>query len=429
MSSAGRRERQFQTDDYAGDTAHGSLKNGIYVVPSKTVPSYGGKQITVSESHPYDRQNGHYDGGGPFYTSRISRFVKPGYVKKAYTDAGGYSGPITGRTLLTTAEASALSQASFSNLSFGSEGVADASKDGATAIALCNPVNPVSDLGTTMAETFREGIPSLPGIQSWKHRTGILKDAGSEYLNYQFGWAPLHKEVSSVVDAARTHRSAMQQYQAGEGKNTRRSFTFPSQRNEIRLPDTAENPDSNGLGTSWFADPVARRQVSMVTETKKWFDGCFTYALPSQNDNWGRMLGYGTEADHLFGLRLDPEILWELTPWSWAVDWFSDAGFVIQNISNFGLAGLVMRYGFLMEETTIKVTIEGGPAHYFHHDWDLSPGEQKYVPAESSPWSAGYSIVTKRRVAANPFGFGVGWEGLSPTQIAITAALGITRLL
>jgi hypothetical protein len=35
----------------------------------------------------------------------------------------------------------------------------------------------------------------------------------------------------------------------------------------------------------------------------------------------------------------------------------------------------------------------------------------------------------KRRREANPFGFGIGWEDLSPTQLAITAALGITRLL
>jgi len=41
----------------------------------------------------------------------------------------------------------------------------------------------------------------------------------------------------------------------------------------------------------------------------------------------------------------------------------------------------------------------------------------------------GQKTVHKSRFPANPFGFGVGWEGLSPTQLAITAALGITRAL
>jgi hypothetical protein len=41
----------------------------------------------------------------------------------------------------------------------------------------------------------------------------------------------------------------------------------------------------------------------------------------------------------------------------------------------------------------------------------------------------GYESVEKSRSPANPFGFGIGWEDLSPTQLAITAAIGITRLL
>jgi hypothetical protein len=35
---------------------------------------------------------------------------------------------------------------------------------------------------------------------------------------------------------------------------------------------------------------------------------------------------------------------------------------------------------------------------------------------------------TKQRVGANPFGFGLTWDGLSPLQKAIAAAVGITRL-
>jgi len=93
----------------------------------------------------------------------------------------------------------------------------------------------------------------------------------------------------------------------------------------------------------------ATRQVSLVKETKKWFEGCFTYGLPSSSDNWRKALGFGSDADQLFGIALSPSILWELTPWSWAVDWFSNAGQVINNVTNFGLAGLVLRYGYIME--------------------------------------------------------------------------------
>jgi hypothetical protein len=34
---------------------------------------------------------------------------------------------------------------------------------------------------------------------------------------------------------------------------------------------------------------------------------------------------------------------------------------------------------------------------------------------------------TKKRVPASPFGFGITWDGLSPLQVSILGALGITR--
>jgi len=34
---------------------------------------------------------------------------------------------------------------------------------------------------------------------------------------------------------------------------------------------------------------------------------------------------------------------------------------------------------------------------------------------------------TKERVTASPFGFGLTWDGFTPYQMAILAALGVTR--
>jgi hypothetical protein len=300
---------------------------------------------------------------------------------------------------------------------------------GATAIAQSAPTNPNADLGTSLAETFREGVPSLPGIQSWKNRTNILRAAGSEYLNYQFGWAPLVSEVHGVVNAARYHRDIMNQYHHGEGSNTRRRFDFArdASSNQIVIGGFPGfgGPGTSLSGQSTHFGPQSQRKISLVKETKRWFEGCFTYGLPSTTPSWGKALGFGTEADKLFGLRLDPEILWELTPWSWAADWFSNVGDVLHNVSSFALAGLVMRYGYIMEESIERVTAEQGPQSYTRRNKDGTFEE----PIQSSPCSSGYECITKRRVAASPFGFSIGWEDLSPTQLAITAAVGITKLL
>lgn len=127
------------------------------------------------------------------------------------------------------------------------------------------------------------------------------------------------------------------------------------------------------------------------------------------------MLGYGSEADKLFGITLTPDVLWELAPWSWAIDWFSNAGDVIHNATSFGLAGLVMRYGYMMQETSYTIT------NSLDH-MNLIGSETRGMPPST------FDTTVKSRRPANPFGFGFTGADLSPTQIAITVALGLTKL-
>jgi hypothetical protein len=120
-------------------------------------------------------------------------------------------------------------------------------------------------------------------------------------------------------------------------------------------------------------------------------------------------------ANYLLGTTLTPDVLWELTPWSWAVDWFSNAGEVVNNFTNMSVNGLVMRYGYMMEEKTSTKT--------YILDRCALNGLSNSAPPPSS-----VTMTSKVRAPANPFGFGLSWEGLSPQQLLITAALGITHL-
>lgn len=431
MSSQTKKERVTrQVRDSFAEVPVNIWLNNPKGLPPVTFPFVTGKQITVSEGHPKNLSDGSYREGGPFYTSRVTDFLKAGHLdvaeKKNAFQWNVYTGPIYGLPP-TESELKSLGYKNISR-SFGDKNESQMKVDGTNAISYSDPINPASDLGTGLAEIFREGVPTLPGIQSWRQRTNILRGVGSEYLNYQFGWAPLRDEVNSVTKAARQHRDLLSQYQRGEGSDTHRRFEFPIQRTVSRLPE--EHPENWG-GIGWFnADPAASRQVSLVRETKKWFEGCFTYGLPSSSDNWRKALGFGSDADQLFGLSLSPEILWELTPWSWAVDWFSNAGEVINNVTRFGLAGLVLRYGYMMEESIERVSADGVcPSWRCYYDPRVKTQTFSERIVHPGSYSVGTECVTKRRIPASPFGFSIGWEGLSPTQLAITAALGITRLL
>jgi hypothetical protein len=421
MSSAGTRTRDLP---FVGPIATSKvLENGDVQFTDAVLAK--GKQITVSESHKRDPNTGHYYDGGPFYTSRVSVGFADSHVSRAYRRSKNlfYSGPIRCK-LPTVAEMNSIGYKNTTN-QFGDKNESQMKVDGTTAIAHASPINPVSNLGVSLGELVKDRLP-IPGIPLWKSRTKAAKAAGSEYLNAQFGWLPLVKEVQQVGDAARNHRWIMENYQHGEGRNTRRSFGFPSQTTGASKIVGTEYPIDSGIQEQFIAPaPASERSITLERMTDRWFEGVFTYGLPSSTDSWRKALGFGSEADHLFGLTLTPKVMWELTPWSWAVDWFSNAGEVITNVTNFGLAGLVLRYGYMMETTIERVTAEVGKTEFYSTDKPFGKDLRTY----SSGCSSYIETVTKRRMPASPFGFGIGWEGLSPTQLAITAALGITRLL
>jgi hypothetical protein len=128
----------------------------------------------------------------------------------------------------------------------------------------------------------------------------------------------------------------------------------------------------------------------------------------------------------LFGAEPDMNTVWALAPWSWAVDWFVDAGAVINNLQSMVNYGTVLRYGYLMEETITTDTYSAGKQVSTTLKSDVASGIPAPYPAISP---VTLRITTKKRIQANPFGFGVSWDGLSTIQQAIVAALGITRVV
>jgi hypothetical protein len=149
-------------------------------------------------------------------------------------------------------------------------------------------------------------------------------------------------------------------------------------------------------------------------ERRTWFSGCFTYYLPTGYESRNGISKLAAQADRLFGLKPGPETLWNLAPWSWAVDWFSNTGDVISNLEDFKLHGLVMRYGYIMEHTIVRDT------YNFVLDTNFGVLRPKVSPVV-------LVTETKKRRAANPFGFGLTWDGISTFQASIAAALGISR--
>jgi hypothetical protein len=149
-----------------------------------------------------------------------------------------------------------------------------------------------------------------------------------------------------------------------------------------------------------------------TTKTTTWFSGCYTYQYePTEMDNLERIV---QEASLLYGLELTPEVLWNLAPWSWLVDWVANVGPVVHNLSAFQQDGLVIRYGYVMETTT----------RTYRRTNTVRP--QSFAPI---PFVYDDSFIgtRKRRVQATPYGFGLTLDAFTNRQWSILAALGMTR--
>lgn len=377
-------------------------------------------QITGSEGHVH-LSNNKWSGGGPFYTGRVYTDFPSRHILWQHPEVPNWI--VDARIGTPMPDAMLPSPYNgFNPKQVRSENTSDLDKDGAVAVGIVAPTNPAAELSLLLAEAKREGMPALPALRLLKKRAEFFKSLGSEFLNVEFGWIPFLKDVHDLADSIRGFRDMYEAHRLGEGKPIHKDFSWDDVEHEtqkefpqggapsIIMAGNTEFP----LGNNILSSPMDLTQ-SIKVKTRKWFTGTFTYKLPG-DDTLKKFLGYGSDADKLFGTSLTPDVLWELTPWSWLVDWFSNTGMIINNFTQFELNGLVMPYAYMMEEKTIEITHTMKPQA-------KNIGKKGYI--QSVPPSKKI-INTKVRRPANPFGFGVELNMLSPVQIAILVALGIT---
>jgi len=259
------------------------------------------------------------------------------------------------------------------------------------------------------------------GASKWQERARSVRDvykAGSdEYLNVQFGWKPLAQDVSDTAYAIVRAHDLIEQVVRDSGKVVRRRYSFPPTRSisETVIGTNLTAVKVAGSDRTSLYDPTTTGQgkvtrIREITQTR-WFSGAFTYHLPDYGSDLLEQLG---QANRLLGLNLDPEVLWNLTPWSWAIDWFSSVGDVIHNVNARASDGLVLRYGYIMEHSIVS-------------DIYSFSGPTGFVSSGVRPLEVKLVTETKIRRKATPFGFGLTLSALSNTQKAIMAALGMSR--
>lgn len=389
-------------------------------------PVVPGSQVTDSESHPEWWKNHHVQGdvGGNFFTQQryINIIGNNVSARRENFDWGGghdsyyYDGPVY--PVLPTDLESGFPLASAASDS-------DLDKAGATAVARVAPTNAVLNLSTALSEIFRDGFPHAK-FKLWEDRAKPLREmyqakrlgrhTGDDYLNVAFGWAPLIRDIQSTYQQFKNTERIISQYERDAGKMVRRRLDFPVEQRSAK-------GSFDSLSVPYYGPRQTRLERPSISHTvdwdetvtiNRWFSGAFTYYLPSDWISRQNMRNSVDALKDVFDTNLTPETLWNITPWSWAVDWFANTGDVLHNISAFAGDALVMRYGYMMQHTVAKRVYTARESNIFYD-------------ATGSTSKVEFVVETKQRRRANPYGFGISFGALSASQKAILGALGLSK--
>ena len=346
---------------------------------------FGRLSTETSDTVNHGHLNGRWAGGGAWKLTRtLYSYPGIGYFNNGVTLQGNFiANNYTGASPVTK----------FSQMSTPQSVI-----DGTTAFKATIPTNPSFDLANAIGELRLDGIPSPVGFNVWRDQTLRAKHAGDEYLNIEFGWLPL---VSSIRDFSRTVSETdkiVTAYQQDANKSIKRTFEWPE---ETRVGTSTGIIDCHPQWVSLNGTAFYRHSQ------KRWFEADYQYFLPIGGSAADKISRYAAYARKLYGLELTPELVWNLTPWSWAADWVGNVGDILHNLSRFSSDGLVARHAYLMCHTRNETL--------WHATYKGSSVSRLLVEE------------TKQRFPSSPFGFGVAFTGITPTQAAVVTALGLSR--
>jgi hypothetical protein len=279
------------------------------------------------------------------------------------------------------------------------------------------PTNPVANLSQGIAEIIREGIPSMIGSTLLSGKEALHRAIGGEHLNIQFGWKPIISDLKAIAQVVVQHEKLLRQLERDSGRNVRRGHEFAPLVDVTHQSATTSSVLKLGLGPIWNS-ALANAGTTLYQidrrETRIWFRGAYTYYLEPRSEA-ARQKADRTmqQAQYLLGLELTPEVIWELAPWSWLSDWYANIGTNMSIASRFTADGLVLRYGYLMTETT--------------HERSRFAEGVRDVLGNPLPCRVTVKTTTKSRRKATPYGFALNPTSFTGRQWAILGALGMAR--
>lgn len=306
------------------------------------------------------------------------------------------------------------------------------------------------DLGR-MARSLRDRAQFFH--KAWKNMGGLEvngamfpKKLANEFLEYQFGWQPFLSDLRQLYATYHGSDRIFKHLSDRNGKPTRREATIvgryipPNVAREAGLGNKVDPgaPDAQGgsydpektdiktgggvgqicnpsLHANFFSmSPYWERRE--IVETIVRASGKFSYYRPEfdtgLNDHsapWFEIQRWLT----VYGLRISPSNVWRATPWTWLIDWFTNVSEHIDLLTDTILDSVVCHYLYITQHK--------------RRTWKVI----QHLPFSQTgmltlEWVQ--EVESKERMgASSPYGVSLTWDNLTPRQLTILAALGLSR--
>lgn len=317
----------------------------------------------------------------------------------------------------------------------------------ATAYKRARPGNKVADLGQFIGELkdLRKLGKILTGWgpvhkMDYSSLTSIARNlrldlnqfarlAPGQYLNVEFGWKPFLSDLTSLLGLREKIDDRIKRIINENNRGIdRRSVVLDEDDTVVDSVTTYGYAFAGLTGPppTWVPGTTVVT-VTRRTITKVWFTGRFRYFIPNTSStDW-----LDRERLKLVGLDLltqSPELIWNLLPFSWLIDYFTNVGDIISNASDTAVDNLICDYSYIMctKRVEIRRTVQTTWQGLYHEGAGL---KTRIDAGQATFETVEYTEEKTRRGGGNPFGLGTRFDELSSYQTGILAALGLSRSL
>lgn len=290
------------------------------------------------------------------------------------------------------------------------------------ARALAIPGSAIAKRWASQPTRSREQIVSETRRRHARLR-GLSKEdaaaAASDYLAYIFGAAPNIRVMDDLAEQiTKTRRIAEVVSRQGWRRMRRRRAVHNFA--DSKSITTHGNWLHTATGNQWMLTGPLTKTTSVSQNA--WWSGSFRMPT-SDTDTWlDQCSNFFERLDIVAGLGVDIKMTWDLIPFSFVADWFSNTGSFIENREVIRDYNIVCEYGYIMCHTR---TEHRGKAVGFIQKYPQTATSLSYFGAKGASCSYTKLTEVKQRAACSSYGFRTDFSALNPFQWSALTAIGV----